>query len=303
MKTVVQLLYTGIFSLGVAGGFLTLYRYLKDRSDGTRFYLFAFIVFTLHTATILVSFYFSVADTPAGTQSVISHVNGYLCAISVCFISCTVFLRFRRSIIIRFSRLKRVLYGVLIFLVPQFVFSSSRIGGGSGGGAGADIFWFITLMVAVSTAAILAVRLLKPQMRGRTNVAGVLLAGTAVLIAGQLADLYVKLFGSYSTLSFTVLGYAALSACTIAVVFNHALRASSLSVIGGISRRELEIMDLIIKGYSNRRIAETLFISVSTVKSHTGSIYRKLGINSRMELAAMLAGGPAERDPEKFALL
>ena len=52
--------------------------------------------------------------------------------------------------------------------------------------------------------------------------------------------------------------------------------------------RELEISDLISRGYSNRDIAKMLFISEHTVKDHTKNIYRKLDIHSRLELATLV---------------
>ncbi len=51
-----------------------------------------------------------------------------------------------------------------------------------------------------------------------------------------------------------------------------------------ISSREQEVIALILQGYSNNKIAETLFISLNTVKKHIRNIYPKLGVNSRYEL-------------------
>lgn len=48
-----------------------------------------------------------------------------------------------------------------------------------------------------------------------------------------------------------------------------------------LSPREAEVLRLIVRGYSNRDIARELFISESTVKSHTSAIYRKLGAEDR----------------------
>ena len=61
--------------------------------------------------------------------------------------------------------------------------------------------------------------------------------------------------------------------------------AGPLSVL---SRRELEVVDLIASGYSNAEIASALFISVHTVNDHTKKIYRKLGVHSRLEVAALV---------------
>lgn len=52
-----------------------------------------------------------------------------------------------------------------------------------------------------------------------------------------------------------------------------------------ISKREQEVVHLITKGKSNREIADELYISISTVKLHTHSIYRKLGIKNRVQLS------------------
>ena len=51
-----------------------------------------------------------------------------------------------------------------------------------------------------------------------------------------------------------------------------------------ISAREREVLDLLLDGQDNRAIANDLFISVGTVKSHVHTIFRKCGVSSRSEL-------------------
>jgi len=53
-----------------------------------------------------------------------------------------------------------------------------------------------------------------------------------------------------------------------------------------ISERELEVLHLIAAGLSNREIAEKLFISLNTVKTHTKNINSKLNVNSRTQAIA-----------------
>jgi len=59
--------------------------------------------------------------------------------------------------------------------------------------------------------------------------------------------------------------------------------------LGGLSRRELEVLGLVAKGLKNRDIAERLVLSEHTVNRHVANILRKLGVSSRAA-AASLAG-------------
>ena len=65
---------------------------------------------------------------------------------------------------------------------------------------------------------------------------------------------------------------------------SESLEAHSTLDFSLLSRREIEVARLAAKGYTNAQIAETLFISTETVKSHMNSIFEKLGISSRKEL-------------------
>jgi DNA-binding CsgD family transcriptional regulator len=51
----------------------------------------------------------------------------------------------------------------------------------------------------------------------------------------------------------------------------------------GITRRELEILELIAHGMSNREIAEKLFVSENTVKTHSSRVFDKLGAKRRTQ--------------------
>jgi DNA-binding CsgD family transcriptional regulator len=50
-----------------------------------------------------------------------------------------------------------------------------------------------------------------------------------------------------------------------------------------ITRRELEILELIAQGLSNREIAAKLFVSESTVKTHSSHVFDKLGARRRTQ--------------------
>lgn len=51
----------------------------------------------------------------------------------------------------------------------------------------------------------------------------------------------------------------------------------------GITRRELDILELIAQGLSNREIAEKLFVSENTVKTHSSRVFDKLGAKRRTQ--------------------
>jgi DNA-binding CsgD family transcriptional regulator len=50
-----------------------------------------------------------------------------------------------------------------------------------------------------------------------------------------------------------------------------------------ITRRELEILELIAQGLSNREIAEKLYVSENTVKTHSSRVFDKLGAKRRTQ--------------------
>ena len=51
----------------------------------------------------------------------------------------------------------------------------------------------------------------------------------------------------------------------------------------GITPRELEVLQLIAEGLSNKEMAERLFVSENTVKTHTSRVFDKLGASRRTQ--------------------
>lgn len=62
-------------------------------------------------------------------------------------------------------------------------------------------------------------------------------------------------------------------------------KSSTVEVINdfNLSKREIEILELLKQGYDYNRAAEQLFISPFTVRKHIENIYRKLQVNNKMQ--------------------
>lgn len=55
-----------------------------------------------------------------------------------------------------------------------------------------------------------------------------------------------------------------------------------------LTSREIEILNLLAKGWSNKQIADALYVTIRTVKFHTNHIYEKIMVNSRSEAIVWL---------------
>lgn len=68
------------------------------------------------------------------------------------------------------------------------------------------------------------------------------------------------------------------------LVFKLKRKKDQTQLVIDLSRQEKNVQGLILKGKSNKEIADELFISLSTVKTHISNIYSKLHVSNRQEL-------------------
>jgi DNA-binding NarL/FixJ family response regulator len=66
-------------------------------------------------------------------------------------------------------------------------------------------------------------------------------------------------------------------------ILEHGMKGN---LIEPLSQREIEVLELITKGFSNRKIGEKLFLAIDTVKGHNRRIFEKLQVQSRTEAIA-----------------
>jgi len=76
-----------------------------------------------------------------------------------------------------------------------------------------------------------------------------------------------------------ILGFLVLGLCALFL-----FRRKKESVLPDLSRQERTIQNLMLQGKTNKEIANELFISISTVKTHITNIYSKLKVGNRQEL-------------------
>ncbi|MCP9770212.1 DNA-binding response regulator [Lacihabitans sp. LS3-19] len=51
----------------------------------------------------------------------------------------------------------------------------------------------------------------------------------------------------------------------------------------GLSQRELDVLELMSQGYSNQQIADKLFLSIHTIKTHSSNLFLKLDVKNRTQ--------------------
>jgi DNA-binding NarL/FixJ family response regulator len=66
-------------------------------------------------------------------------------------------------------------------------------------------------------------------------------------------------------------------------------RRASQNAVDALSPREREVAELVVRGSSNRQIAEHLVLSPKTVETHLRKVFDKLGVASRTEVAVAIA--------------
>lgn len=130
-------------------------------------------------------------------------------------------------------------------------------------------------------------------------VGGVLIAGLKLIEYRWLVVQYsVEIYGALVAAVFACLGIwlgLRLTRHTETVVVREVIVSAPVNFVRdqskvaslGITPRELEILQLIAEGLSNKEIAERVYVSENTVKTHSSSVFNKLGARRRTQAVQM----------------
>jgi len=158
------------------------------------------------------------------------------------------------------------------------------------------IFYYIILGMSchILTAVILYTR---PVSKTRINRKKLNLLASLVILSAvvQSSVLYFFEISGYIALGFVIVYFSCYAFIPLILRY-HGILTSYIKTgdeevnfdefcrLNEISQREKEIIMELYKGKTNREIADSLFISLQTVKDHTHRIYIKTGMRNRVEL-------------------
>jgi DNA-binding NarL/FixJ family response regulator len=65
-------------------------------------------------------------------------------------------------------------------------------------------------------------------------------------------------------------------------VYIYKALGTTMKTLSNLTPRELEILQLVVTGYTNKAIAAEIYISEKTVEFHLDNIYTKIGVRTRL---------------------
>jgi DNA-binding CsgD family transcriptional regulator len=289
------LFYTFIaFAIGLISSGIVTFLYFKTKEAIIRYYLFFFTAFTfLVASTLWMSYMYT--NIPAIEKNSLEFVGAFIGALAM--FATAVFMHFLVNA--RYARLKNALVGVISLFVVSYPLSfyftheypliASIL-------QALGYVLFLAIFLYASLLGLLRAKQIQDQSRKHVTrlFAWILL----LLLPIFILDFFVLDDLLDIAPVFFPLLYAGIS--TIFLVqfiklYGHPhetppgtssqeIPLEDIFEQYALSPREQEVARLVLEGRSNQEIGETLFISLSTVKTHVSNIFQKFGVKSRVEL-------------------
>lgn len=162
-------------------------------------------------------------------------------------------------------------------------------------------------LLGLGAGVMRALAVAEPAVGSLVNIlsmGGMLVAAVTVLAAWRSKSLRLSITAVYrllfpflitSLLALPLLGleYARWLAAALYAAYSAAIIATQSQLVREhyrLTAREAEVMELIARGHSVARIAESLVVSENTIRTHSKHLYTKLGIHKKQELVDLLEG-------------
>lgn len=257
---------------------------------------------------MIISSYYMAAFFREGMSLLFPVLFRYLLIISSGLIIYPFFILMLNLFRTRISNFKKALFGTAAFLTPNLVFSSSMIRNQINeeiklfNGREGILLLLCAAVLVYSVIFIISGNKGAGKIKKNPPLVMLLVSSFTLFIFILLdySSIYFSdgLNNSFKVVSLTVTGYFLL--CISSLVFflfyytkNRALSSRlypAFVFLGsrGITNREKEIIQLVMTGCTNKQIGDKLFISLSTVKTHIYSIFRKMNVRSRVQLTLLI---------------
>lgn len=173
---------------------------------------------------------------------------------------------------------------------------------------------FSDIVLLISMLLLSVVFMSKLILEGKKGIPGYMIIVTAMLIWNYISFIWGEMSVYWGNsvfirtpLDFTIIFWLVVNIATIYFVYHVDFteayntidspmvtpfvledRLAEMEEEYGMTKREIDILKLIYRGMSNNEIAEQLFISKSTVKSHIYNTFRKANVKSRSEIICLI---------------
>jgi DNA-binding CsgD family transcriptional regulator len=282
-------LLVGVISLGIA-----TFVYLKTRDKPIRYYLYFYVPFTL-----VVVFYTAIAYIEANiptTYPFVLEILNYFAAISLLSLIYVVPVSVHYLSSIPHAARRNVIFGSIAAIaymgyhVDEFFITEQKV----------RLFGeyllsglFIAVMIYCTIVDVRSHKKIQdPVKKGIERWSSIIFG---ISLPGLMYDMFLNDIFPFRFYPLLYCGFSIFFTLYFLKHYSHQPHVPEKAVPEenffkhyNISPREQEIVTLVLKGYSNKQIAESLYISLNTVKAHLRNIYPKLEVKSRYELITLI---------------
>lgn len=293
MKHIFVFLFFATFSIGIVSLSIAANIYVKTKAKVVQYYLYFYTPFTLVVVLNALHEYIDI-NVPA-VQPYIRVSLGYFETVAMYVLMFTIPVFAHGICSVPYAKIKNAIFGGIAIITYigyhfcVFIANSNEV---EMVGSYISFTIFISVNIYVFLIGIYHYRKLEDDIRKKLTLKVVILIG--VFLPGIIYDTFPTIHSSIHFFPILYCGFSVIFTHHLIKYYSHppqvprdTMSQEKFFEKYDISPREREIVLLLLQGYSNNKIAETLCIALSTVKTHLRNIYPKFGVNSRYELLTL----------------